>query len=83
MARARYQIDHGDGDALHLVDLGPWDQHPTVTNDAEAVVRDLHRAGRLGRRRLFYRDSEGQVDEIRHDGQGRFLGFAPGPQPTT
>jgi len=42
------------------------------------VVRDLHRNGMLGERRLLYIDSEGSVDELKHDGKGAFQGFAPG-----
>ena len=75
MARARYQIEHGDPDALHITDR--WDGMagvPTVACDAGLVVRDLHRAGRLGARRLFCRAPNGRIDEIRHDGQGGLLG---------
>jgi hypothetical protein len=48
---------------LVIRDIGPWDSHPTVTNAAEEVVADL--AKRLGGRRLFYYDSEGQWKEVR------------------
>lgn len=65
-----------------IEDLGPWDQYATVTNDAEAVVAELHKLGKLGPRRLFYLDSDGNRDEIRHDGAGRFLGFAAGETQT-
>jgi hypothetical protein len=34
-------------DPLVLRDLGPWDQRPTITNDAEQVVRTLVALGRL------------------------------------
>lgn len=58
----------------------------SVTNDAEAVVRVLHRAGLLtceaplkpGPRGLYYYDTSGRLDEILHDGKGTFLGFKPG-----
>lgn len=51
----------------------------SVTNDAEAVVRDLFERGTLGTRRLFYYDSEGQLDELAHDG-AKFTGFKVGPR---
>jgi hypothetical protein len=52
----------------------------SVTNDAEAVVESLTREGLLPtNRRLFYYDSDGQLDEIIHK-DGEFVGFAPGPQ---
>lgn len=55
-----------------------------ITNDADNLVAYLHRQGmlRIGNgieKFLFYYDSEGQLDEIRHDSQGGFLGFSPGP----
>jgi hypothetical protein len=82
MARANYQIvEDLPGQPLVIRDVGPWDQHATVTNDAEFVVAELAHAGKLpGGRRLFYIDSDGIKDEIIHKG-GRFLGFAPGPEP--
>ena len=46
-------------------DLGPWDEHPTVTNDAEDVVERLEAAGMLpSGHRLFYIDSEGDWTEL-------------------
>ena len=67
------------GGDLYIRDIGPWDQHPSVTNDAEGVVERLLASRRLQPGiRLFYYDSEGVLDELRHDGT-RFIGFAPGP----
>jgi len=74
-ARARYEVVSDCPDRLVIRDLGPWDLHPTVTNDAENVVSEL--VARLGKRRLFYHDSEGVLDELRVV-DGRFAGFAPG-----
>ena len=63
----------------------------SVTNDAKNVVADLaaqisvtgglvpsygdDAGGPLGTRRLFYIDSEGRLDELKHDGCGNFRGF--------
>lgn len=84
MAHARYAIDEfmlsQRDDLLLIVDIGPWENHPTITNDAEYVVKELVLAGRLTKdRRLFYRDSHGQVDEVLV-ANGVFSGFAPGPR---
>jgi hypothetical protein len=49
-------------------------QHKTITNDAEWVVEALCSLYPLNKRRLFYRDSEGQIDEIVHNGR-RFIEF--------
>lgn len=65
---------------LVLRDVGPWDQHPTVTNAAERVVQDLVAQGRLEpKQRLLYYDSEGELTEILHDGE-RFTGFRHPPE---
>lgn len=44
----------------------------SVTNDAENVVEYLY--GVYGNRRVFYIDSEGVLDELRHN-NGVFVGF--------
>lgn len=62
-------------DAVLIRDLGPWDKHLTVTNDAEWVVE--HLASMLEGRRLFYIDSSGAKDELVVK-DGKFAGFAPG-----
>lgn len=69
-------------EVLVIRDVGPHTRHPTVTNDAEEVVRRLHAALALpAGRRLFYYDSEGQLDELLVR-DGVFAGFAPGgPKP--
>lgn len=77
MARAKYSIDSTDNGALTIRDLCLG---TSITNDAEAVVAELHRSGVLAGRRLYYFDTMGQLDELVHDGQGGFKGFAPGPR---
>lgn len=63
-------------DRLVLMDLGPWDKHLSITNDAEHVVEQV--APLLRGRRLFYYDSEGQADELLV-ADGKFAGFNVGP----
>jgi hypothetical protein len=74
--RAQYRIEEQTEEKIVIRDVGR--DCMSVTNDAEAVVRDLQRNGMLDGRRLFYYDSEGQIDELKHDGNGVFRGFAPG-----
>lgn len=74
MAQAKYGLVGDTPEAIIIRDLGPWDRHPTVTNDAPAVVAQLAR--RLQGRRLFYFDSEGDLDEILVR-DGKFCGFSP------
>lgn len=77
MRDARYRIVD-DTDAARIIrDLGPWDKHGTVTNDAERVVAEL--APILRGRRLYYFDSEGDLDELVVK-DGRFAGFKVGPR---
>jgi len=75
MRGANYVVVQDSIDRLVIRDLGPWDKYLTVTNAVEDVVREL--AGQLKGRRLFYYDTEGQMDElVVKDGQ--FAEFAPG-----
>lgn len=63
---------------LIIADVGPWDVHFTVTNDAEWVVEQLVAGGHLPEgRHLLYYDSGGDLDEIVVEG-GKFAGFKPG-----
>jgi hypothetical protein len=78
MLRASYRIEEQTDEKVVIRDVGR--ECMSVTNDAEAVVRDLQRNGMLDKRRLFYYDSDGQLDELKHDGAGIFQGFVPGPR---
>ncbi len=80
MTRAVFEImpEISSKYVLVIRDIGPWDKNPTVTNDAEAVAKELAEMGQLPRiRRLFYYDSEGHLDEILVK-NGAFAGFSPG-----
>lgn len=59
---------------LIIGDDGPWDEHPTVTNDAEWVVAQL--APKLAGRMLLYFDSDGELTKLDVK-DGRFAGFLP------
>lgn len=72
MRHANYTIKTQDREQVTLEDIGPWDQHPTITNDAEWVVERVARS--LDGRRLFYIDSEGNKYELIVR-SGRFFGF--------
>lgn len=76
--RANFQILKDlPGKPLLILDMGPWDRYPTITNDAEALVEALREAGYLpDGRKLIYYDSEGELGEILVK-NGAFAGFAP------
>jgi hypothetical protein len=73
MNEAAFEVVEEDAGKVVLRDVGPWSQHPTITNDAEQVVEKM--AARVGCRRLLYYDSEGELTELVHDGP-RFVRFA-------
>lgn len=74
--RALYEVVESTPEKVVIRDIGHDRGRPSVTNDAEAVVAEL--GPKLGSRRLFYFDSQGDLDELLHVG-GVFAGFAPGP----
>ena len=69
--RADYIIDHVTEEKVFIIDEnGPV----SVTNDAEAVVQ--FEASRYPGRRIIYKDSMEQWDELAHE-NGEFTGFLP------
>lgn len=70
--RANFEIELYFPDRVVLRDVGPWDRHLTITNDAESVVADI--APILRGRRLFYYDSDGELGILRVV-DGKFAGF--------
>lgn len=73
MGHANFRIVGHTSKVVIIEDLGPWSGHPTVTNDAEWVVSSL--AFELRGRRLWYFDSEGNLDELLIE-RGKFVAFA-------
>lgn len=59
-------------DLILLRDVGPWDEHLTITNGAEVVVEVM--ASMLDGRRLEYIDSMGERTRLLVE-DGRFAGF--------
>lgn len=78
--RARYSIAKETAASLTIRDESRRFGTMTVTNDAEAVVEHLADQGLIDGRRLFYYDSEDQLDELVHE-NGRFVRFERGPRP--
>ena len=54
-ANAQFHVLKSTPDYLLIEDLGPWDQFPTITNDAEYLVHQLLRTGVLSsNQKLLY-----------------------------
>ena len=74
MRKPNYIIVQETEELVLIRDVGPWDQHSTVTNMAEEVVLEL--VPMLDGRRLEYYDSDGRRDQLLVR-DGKFAGFAP------
>ena len=81
--RAEFLLVDQTPEYMYIVDVGKTatstslSQSTSVTNNAVAVVKFLFDNHNLGHRRLIYRDSDKQIDEIIHD-NGVFIRFSPG-----
>jgi len=77
LKKSNYVVEVSNDEKIVLCDIGPWDQYSTITNNAEGVIAELHSItpGGLGDRKVFYYDSEGDYDELGHDGEGNFTTF--------
>ena len=76
MRNAQFEIMHNLPHVLVIKDIGPWDQYPTVTNDAEGVVKRLVADGYLTNgQHLVCIDSNGDTDQLLVK-DGEFAGFA-------
>lgn len=73
MREAQYKVIGDYPSRLVIKDLGPWEEHLTVTNDAEGVVKRVF--PQLGERRLFCIDSSGESHELVVNDDGGFFGF--------
>ena len=51
------------------------DDRMSITNDEEAVVKELYEEGILHHQRLIYQDTNGYWDELTHNGSGGFMYF--------
>ena len=72
--RAIYRIDRITEDAVYLVDMCEAYTTMSVTNDAEAVTKQLFDS--YGNKRFIYLDTIGRWDELVHK-NGVFLNFKP------
>jgi hypothetical protein len=73
---AGYEIMTANSKFIYLEDIGHT-QFKTVTNDAGYVLASLNEEYGIGDKRIFYKDSFGEIDEILHK-NGVLTGFKHG-----
>jgi hypothetical protein len=78
---ADFSVQIVTGDFIYIKDAGG--NSKSVTNDAEWVLSKLAADYGLKKRRIFYMDTMGQIDEITHGREGHFTGFKPGHKGVT
>ena len=77
--RSDFNIVQITAGAVWIEDLCAERGGLSVTNDVEGVCAEL--TLRYGERKIYYKDTDGRWDELRHDA-GRFMGFRHGaPRP--
>jgi hypothetical protein len=72
---SKFVIEKETDAYMYIIDTGVNEK--SVTNDVVNVLAYLTENYNLENRRLIYRDSMGQIDEIKHY-YGKFLSFFPG-----
>ena len=65
MRSPNYHIQSINEFSVVLVDEGPWDVYPTITNAAEEVCIEIHK--HYPGKRIFYHDSDGELSELVHE----------------
>jgi hypothetical protein len=73
---AAFDVIKETQDFIFIKDIGHKNRI-TITNDAAFVLSKLAAEYDIDGRRVFYMDSDGQIDEIKHCGV-KFTGFKPG-----
>jgi hypothetical protein len=82
-SKPEFYIDSDTEEYIYIIDDSDNSYYGamTITNGVEYVVQYLHQKYDLGKRRLFYKDTEGRIDEIVHNGKGDFIDFSAGHWP--
>ena len=77
---AEFSVIRATNDYIFIKDNGgeKWGISKSITNDAHFVVMQLSMQYNGVCGRIFYIDTTGQIDELLHNGKGRFTGFKAG-----
>lgn len=76
--KSDFCVDRVTDDIVFIIDMCAMYNRMSVTNDAENVVRALYKT--YGNKRIMYRDTDDQWDELVHS-NGVFVTFARGFPP--
>jgi hypothetical protein len=74
----RFHIAKSGNEFLYIVD-DYSDRRPTktITNGVEEVLLELLKEGKLRQKKLFYKDTDGNIDQILYNTMGAFVDFRP------
>lgn len=76
--RADFGVVFNNDKLICLIDNCNETTTMSITNDAENVVLFVHKAYGLKGKTLYYIDTQGCVDILTHDDNGKFMGFKKG-----
>jgi hypothetical protein len=73
----KFTIESDTDEYIHLRDLKPGGETKFGQQDAQGVMQWLHDAGYVTTedKQVIYQDSDDEVIELYHDGNGNFEGF--------
>jgi hypothetical protein len=74
-----FRIIEEKPDYIYIMDTGRYSNCKTVTNDVKWVLGEIETLCDIDTKRIFYMDSDGQIDEILHKGK-TFKSFKAGRQ---
>lgn len=72
MGRCRYYIEIETEASITITDIGIG---MSVLAELGEVVKELHKTGILKTKKLFFYDHNGRLDEVMHDGKGKYKGI--------
>lgn len=77
--KSNFNVEFSNNELILIRDRSVIEQKMSVTNDAENVVEFLYELSFLKKDiELYYIDTTGRVDILKHDGNGTFTGYALG-----
>ena len=77
--KSNFNAEFSNDELILIRDRSALEQTMSVTNDAENLVEFLYEMKLLKKdMELYYIDTSGRVDILKHDGNGKFTGYGLG-----